>query len=169
MLDTALQLIDGPAAWRGSDLARDALWRRVLTRDEIAALERAAGAAETRDVPPTGFGPSEFPVPELQPVLKWLAGQLEHGPGVARLSGIPVDRLARDQLRRLFWGLCVNLGTPVYQTAAGEILGAVKDETGTGAALTYDGPGPLKSARTIARSAGALRGGAVAEKSAISA
>jgi hypothetical protein len=33
----------------------------------------------------------------------------------------------------------------------------VKDETGTGAALTYDGPGPLKSARTIARSTGALR------------
>jgi hypothetical protein len=157
MLDTALQLIDGSAAWRGSDLAGDTSWRRALTRDEIAFLVQAATAAECRGVPPTGFGPAEFPVPELQPVLKWLDEQLENGPGVARISGIPVDSLPRDQLRRLFWGFCVNLGTPVYQTAAGEILGEVKDETGTGAALTYDGPGPLKSARTIARSAGALR------------
>jgi Taurine catabolism dioxygenase TauD, TfdA family len=154
---TALELIDGPAAWRGTELARDTGWRRTLTGDEAAALERAADAAAARGVPPTGFAAAEFAVPELRPLLAWLAGQLEHGPGVARLSGVPVDGLARDQLRRLFWGLCVNLGTPMYQTAAGEILGEVKDETGTGAALTYDGPGPLKSARTVARSTGALR------------
>ena len=157
MLDAAVQLIDGPAAWRGSGLAGDPLWRRTLTAEEVAALERAAGAAEARGVAPTGFGAAEFPVPELEPLFTWLAGQLENGPGVARLSGVPVDRLARDQLRRLFWGFCVNLGTPMYQTAAGEILGEVKDETGTGAALTYDGPGPLKSARMVARSTGALR------------
>jgi hypothetical protein len=157
MLDAAVQLIDGPAAWRGSGLAGDPSWRRTLTAEEVAALERAAGAAEARGVAPTGFGAAEFPVPELEPLFTWLAGQLENGPGVARLSGVPVDRLARDQLRRLFWGFCVNLGTPMYQTAAGEILGEVKDETGTGAALTYDGPGPLKSARMVARSTGALR------------
>ena len=68
-------------------------------------------------------------MPELMPVFTWLAGQLENGPGVARLSGVPVERLARNQLRRLFWGFCVNLGTPMYQTAAGEILGEVKDRT----------------------------------------
>jgi Taurine catabolism dioxygenase TauD, TfdA family len=157
MTDTAAQLIAGPAAWRGTELAGDPSWRRSLTADEIAALARAAAAAEARGCAPTGFSPAEFAVPELKPVFEWLAHQLEQGPGVARLSGIPVDRLSRDRLRRLFWGFCVNLGTPLYQTAAGEILGEVKDETGTGAALTYDGPGPLKSARTVARSTGALR------------
>lgn len=157
MRDEWLQPIAGPAAWRGADLADAPSWRRTLTAAETAALERASAAAEARGVPPTGFGPAEFPVAELEPLFSWLADRLEHGPGVARLSGVPVDRLTRDRLRRLFWGFCVNLGTPMYQTAAGEILGEVKDETGTGAALTYDGPGPLKSARTIARSAGALR------------
>ncbi len=157
MIDTAVRLIDGPAAWRGTELAGDPSWRRTLTGDEVAALERAAAAAETRGVSPTGFAATEFPAPELTPLFSWLAGQLENGPGVARICGVPVDRLARDQLRRRFWGFCVNLGTPMYQTAAGEILGEVKDETGTGAALTYDGPGPLKSARTVARSTGALR------------
>src|ERR1019366_10592567 len=43
-------------------------------------------------------------------------------------------------------------------TSAGEVLGEVKDETGTGAALNYDsGVGKLISARTVARSTGALR------------
>jgi hypothetical protein len=152
-----MTLIEGPAAWRGSELVIDPSWRRTLTIEEVAALERAAMAAEARSVGPTRFGPAEFTLPELKPLFSWLADQLECGPGVARVSGIPVERLPCDTLRRLFWGFCVNLGTPMYQTAAGEILGEVKDETGTGAALTYDGPGPLKSARTVARSTGALR------------
>jgi hypothetical protein len=157
VIDTTPQLIEGPSAWRGAELTADPSWRRTLTADQVTALERAADAAAARGVAETGFSASEFSVPKLEPIFAWLAGQLEKGPGVARLSGVPVERLARDQLRRLFWGFCVNLGTPMYQTAAGEILGEVKDETGTGAALTYDGPGPLKSARTVARSTGALR------------
>jgi hypothetical protein len=157
MMDGAPQSIGGPAAWRGTELAGNPSWRRTLAPAEVAALEHAAADAEARGVASIVFAAAEFPVPELEPLFGWLAGQLENGPGMARLSGVPVDRLTRDQLHRLFWGFCVNLGTPMYQTAAGEIMGEVKDETGTGAALTYDGPGPLKSARTVARSTGALR------------
>lgn len=157
MLDTSVELIEGPAAWRGDELTADPSWRRTLTAGEIAALEDASAAAEARGVAPTGFAAGEFAVPELASLFSWLADRLEKGPGVARVCGVPVERLPRDTLRRLFWGFCVNLGTPMYQTAAGEIMGEVKDETGTGAALTYDGPGPLKSARTVARSTGALR------------
>lgn len=112
----------GPVAWRGADLARDTSWRRTLTADELAALKRAAAAAEARGVPPTGFAAAEFPVPELRPLFGWLADQLEKGPGIARLSDVPVASLTSDQLRRLFWGFCANLGTPLFQTAAGEIL-----------------------------------------------
>jgi len=154
-MEDMLTPIEGPAGWRGDALLHSPAWRRALTAAELAALERATATA--RDVPCPGFGKSEFLVPELAPLFAWMAEQLEHGPGVVRLTGVPADRMARDDLKRLFWGFCVNLGTPVYQTAAGEVLGEVKDETGTGAALTYDGPGPLKSARTIARSTGPLR------------
>jgi len=157
MIESALQPIEGPAAWSGADLVGDPSWRRTLTSAEVSALEGAAEVAKARGVAPTGFAAPVFPVPQLQPLLSWLADRLERGPGIARVSGIPVDRLARDALRRLFWGFCVNLGTPMYQTSAGEIMGEVKDETGIGAALTYDGPGPLKSARMVARSTGALR------------
>src|SRR5665213_291695 len=151
-MNDLLAPIEGPAAWRGDELLDSPAWRRALSATDLAALERATAAAHGAPVP--GFNKAAFPVPELAPLFAWMAEQLEHGPGVVRLTGIPADRIARDDLKRLFWGFCVNLGTPVYQTAAGEVLGEVKDETGTGAALTYDGPGPLKSARTIARSTG---------------
>jgi hypothetical protein len=154
-VDDTFGPIDSPAAWRGDELAASPAWRRALTVAEIAALERATAGA--RGAPLPGFGAAAFPVPELEPLFAWMIEQLERGPGVVRLTGLPAASMARDDLKRLFWGFCVNLGMPVYQTAAGEVLGEVKDETGTGAALTYDGPGPLKSARTIARSTGALR------------
>jgi len=156
-MDAQLAPIDSPAAWRGDELARSAAWRRTLTSAEIAALERAT--AEVGTLPCPGFGPDAFAVPELAGLFTWMVQQLEHGPGVVRLSGVPTNRVTPDNLKRLFWGFCVNLGIPVYQTAAGEVLGEVKDETGTGAALDYNsgGAGPLLSARTIARSTGALR------------
>jgi hypothetical protein len=155
-MSTLLAPIETSAAWRGPELEASAAWRRQLTRAEIEALARAVDAA--RGAPCPGFGPSAFPVPELAPLFAWMAHQLEHGPGVVRLSGLPVERFSHDSLRRLFWGFCVNLGTPIYQTSAGEVLGEVKDEIGTGAALSYDsGQGALISARTVARSTGALR------------
>ncbi len=148
--------IEGPAAWRGPDLSASGAWRRRLNDAEITALERAAEAS--RSTPCPGFPASAFPAPELAPLLAWMANQLERGPGVVRLSGVPVERLGRDALRRLFWGLCANLGTPLHQNSTGEVLAEVKDETGVGAAIapTVD-PGPVVSARTISRSAGALR------------
>jgi hypothetical protein len=156
MMDEILAPIDTPAAWYGADLADSDAWRRKLTPGEIAALERAT--EEALGVPCPGFGPAAFRVPELAGLFAWMARQLERGPGAVRLSGLPVDRFSREALRRLFWGFCVNLGTPIYQTSAGEVLGEVKDETGTGAALNYDsGQGALISARTVARSTGALR------------
>jgi hypothetical protein len=156
-MESQLSPIDGPAAWTGAQLAASGAWGRRLTASETGALERATEMAARLPCP--GFGPAAFQVPELAPLFAWMAWQLEHGPGVVRLSGLPVERLGRDALKRLFWGFCVNLGTPVYQTSAGEALAEVKDETGTGRALSYDsnGSGPLVSARTVARSTGGLR------------
>ena len=123
-----LSPIGGAAAWRGAELAADPAWRRRLSTAEIAALRRATEAAAA--LPVAGFSARRFPLPELAPLFAWMAQQLEYGPGVVRLSGLPVGELDPAALRRLFWGFCANLGTPILQTAAGEILGEVKDETG---------------------------------------
>jgi hypothetical protein len=75
---------------------------------------------------------------------------------VVRLSGLPVDRHAPEDLKRLFWGLCTHLGTPLFQNSTGEVLAEVKDETGGG---TPGGgaAGAVPSARMRSRSTGPLR------------
>lgn len=148
--------IETKAAWRGPGLEASDAWGRHLTAVEISALERAAETVGNHPCP--GFGPAAFSVPELKPLFAWMAEQLENGPGAVRVAGLPVERYTQDELRRIFWGFCVNLGIPVYQTSRGETLGSVKDETGTGTALDYNsGHDKLISARTVARSTGALR------------
>jgi|APCry1669190156_1035279.scaffolds.fasta_scaffold19701_1 hypothetical protein len=155
-MDSLLAPIDSKAAWTGAELASSEAWQRQLTKIEIHALEHAAEATLGFSCP--GFGPRAFQVPALQPLYAWMAQQLEHGPGAVRIYGLPVKTYTHEEKRRIFWGFCVNLGTPVYQTSAGETLGEVKDETGTGAALDYNsGKGKLISARTVARSTGPLR------------
>ncbi|WP_137123874.1 TauD/TfdA family dioxygenase [Roseomonas sp. HF4] len=149
--------IGGAAAWRGADLAARGFWPRRLDEAEIAALERAVAAARQAGLSPPGFGHADFPLPDLAPLLAEVAAELEHGAGVVRLSGLPVGRIAPEDLRRLFWGFCCALGTPLFQNTAGEVLAEVKDETGQGIAVTGDGAGPLPSARARSRSTGPLR------------
>jgi hypothetical protein len=82
--------IGGPAAWRGEERLNSPAWRSALTSEAIAALGRATKAA--RGVDCLGFGTAAFPVPELAPLFAWIAEQLERGPGVVRLSGVPASR-----------------------------------------------------------------------------
>ena len=149
--------IGGAAAWRGAGLAARGFWPRRLTGAEIAALEAATAAARGAGATPPRFGRDGFAIPALGPLLAEVARELEHGAGVVRLSGLPVDRIAAEDLRRLFWGLCCNLGTPLLQNTTGEVLAEVKDETGQGIAVTGGGAGPVPSARARSRSTGPLR------------
>jgi Taurine catabolism dioxygenase TauD, TfdA family len=153
-----LSPIGGTAAWRGPELERSPWWPRRLTPEEIAALDAALAAVNERGLVPTRIRPADFPLaPVLRPLLQGVARELEEGSGLVRLSGLPVERYEADDLKRLFWGLCRHLGTPLFQNTAGEVLAEVKDETGTGAAVTGGGPGPVPSARARSRSTGPLR------------
>jgi len=152
-----LSPIGGPAAWRGQELVARGFWPRRLTPFEVAALDDAMARAMARGKLPPKLGREDFPVDGLKPLLAEVTEELENGAGAVRLSGLPVDRYAPGELKRLFWGLCAHLGTPLFQNTTGEVIGEVKDETGTGAAITGGGPGPVPSARARSRSTGPLR------------
>lgn len=156
-MDAQLSPIGGPAAWRGEQLTRSGFWPRRLTEQEIGALDAALAQVKARNLAPPRIRAEDFPIPALRPLLDGVARELEEGTGVVRLSGLPVARYEGDDLKRIFWGICANLGTPLVQNTQGEILAEVKDETGTGAAVTGGGPGPVPSARARSRSTGPLR------------
>lgn len=157
-MDHTIAPIGGAAAWRGGDeLAARGFWPRRLTGAEVAALDAALAdvKAAGRRVP--AIAQQHFAVPALAPLLADLTEELERGAGVVRVSGLPVDRLSRDDLRTLFWGLCANVGTPLFQNTTGEVLAEVKDEAGQGIAVMGGQGGAVPSARARSRSTGPLR------------
>ncbi|SHJ61731.1 Taurine catabolism dioxygenase TauD, TfdA family [Roseomonas rosea] len=153
-----LQPIGGRAAWTGAEMARDPSWVFRFEPAAIAEIDAALAGIHQRGLPLPRIRAADFPLPSARPLLEAVSAELEEGRGLVRISGLPVERYAPDDLKTVFWGLCAHLGTPLPQNTAGEILAEVKDETGVGAAVTGpDASGAVPSARARSRSTGPLR------------
>ncbi len=153
--------IQGPCAWRGDELT-EADWIRPLSAAEVAEIEAALAAVKARGLDWPDFGRDDFPLPEFAAVLAEAQRELEAGRGFLRLRGLPVDAYGEDDLRRIFWGLGAHLGTARYQSATGELIGAVRDEVRAFGAVQEaykpaEGSGAPMSSRAKSRSSGPLR------------
>lgn len=91
---------ESPANWTGDELACRDDWRHEVGGAEFA---------------------------ELEPLLKRIQHELEHGPGVAMLTGL--ESVVRDERRArdFFLQLTRAVGTPVSQSAKGELVFSVRD------------------------------------------
>jgi hypothetical protein len=150
--------LTGRQAWTGAALATSGDWIRTLDDAGRAEIDAALRHLEALDRPLFGFSREDFPLPHTAALLADIAEELEHGRGMVRLRGLPVQRYSETQLRRIFWGIGRHLGTAVYQNASGEIMGEVRDETKL-ASKSYDetAEGAVASARARSRSTGPLR------------
>ena len=153
---TTAKPLAGRAGWYGKDLDQSGAW--ILTLNDTHRAELDAALARVRGVPLFGFGRDDFPLPATASLLAGISDELENGLGAVRLRGLPVERYADDDIRRIFWGLGCHLGTPLYQNARAEIMGEVRDETKL-SEKTYapTEAGKIVSSRARARSTGPLR------------
>ena len=152
--------IEGPMAWTGEDLAGTTDWIRALTTKEIEELEAAVCAARSRGLTWQTLAREDFVTPALDRTLAEVAEALERGRGLVLLRGIPVERYSDDDLRLLYWGLGLHLGTPRYQNGNGELIGDVRDENRLYGGVREVNPmkaGEPRTSRNKARSAGPLR------------
>jgi hypothetical protein len=120
--------IAGPCAWRGRDIAKSSRWLRDLTSSHVAEIEGAL--ARSRHLPWQEIARANFPLPGLAGLFDDIRDELENGSGMVKLRGLPVDR-AEDDLRRIWFGIGANLGTPLNQNKSGELMRAIRDEGGT--------------------------------------
>ena len=125
---TTTQLLTGPEVWRGEDLARSTDWIRTLTAAEVDELDGALRAVQRRGLDWPKLTREDFPIPGLAGTLASVSRDLEHGRGLVLLRRIPVERYSEDELRIIYWGLGLHLGTPRFQNAQGELIGDVRDE-----------------------------------------
>ena len=150
----------GPMVWRGKDLARSTDWIRVLTPHDVEELDLALRAVQRRGLAWPEMRREDFAIPTFDRALVEVSEELEHGRGLVLLRGIPVERYRDDELRILYWGLGLHLGTPRFQNGLGELIGDVRDENRLYGAVREVNPvnaGEPRTSRNKARSAGPLR------------
>jgi hypothetical protein len=153
--------LGGPAAWTGAELERDQSWIKHLGAPDIAALDRALDHVRQRGLGWAQVSRADFPLGDFGAHLADMAEELENGRGIALLRGLPVERYDAEALKCIHYGLACHLGTPVYQSARGELIGEITDE---GAAALSRGTlevagdeQPFLSSRARVQTTGALR------------
>lgn len=133
----------GPEVWSGAEMAAREDWIHVLTDDEISDLRLAVDAARSA-LPSAPVGQvsaadaesfddlyavtmEQFPLPLLSRRLARVAQELESGPGIVNIRGIPSNLFTAHEMRGVLWGIGAHLGTAVSQNKAGEFFAEVRD------------------------------------------
>jgi hypothetical protein len=143
-------------AWYGKDLARSDAWVRRVGERELREID--AAMARVAGMPFREIAKEDFPLAATADLIAEILEELENGFGAMRLAGLPVARYGEDDLRRMLWGLGTHFGTAMYQNAAGEIMGEVRDESRDARkSFVPSAPGRIMSSRERTRTTGPLR------------
>jgi Taurine catabolism dioxygenase TauD, TfdA family len=120
--------LEGPEVWSGAELEAARDWRFRLTAPMLAEIDAALAGVERRGIAWEAMQRADFPLPQTAPLLAKIARRLEEGRGLAKLSGLPVECYDEPDLRRIWYGLGLHLGTPVSQSKAGLRMKVIRDE-----------------------------------------
>jgi len=119
------QPLDHLSLWRGQELQERADWQIRFTEPEIEELFLASEALADR--PAEEIRLADINLPQLASRLARIQHDLEHGSGAVFLRGLPAANLDQVVLSRVFWMIAVHLGTPLSQSAKGELIFSVAD------------------------------------------
>ncbi|KON88812.1 hypothetical protein AF332_19735 [Sporosarcina globispora] len=120
--------IQGPPAWKGTDLANDDSWIYYLSEKAIATLENALSHVQQKGLKAPDFTKEDFPIPDLFKEIEYFVEELENGRGFLLIRGLPLERYTDEEASIIYWGLGLHMGIPVSQNANGDLLGHVIDK-----------------------------------------
>ena len=122
------QIITGPAAWLGRDVAERAdEWIVHLSDEDVTDLERAADHYLALDRDVGEITAEAFPLEAFGSHLRELKEELLHGIGFEVIRGLPVESYDQLYAATVFCGIGAHLGSARSQNAQGHILGHVRD------------------------------------------
>ena len=122
-----MQPITGPAVWKGADVEGDDSWVHRLSAEEVAEIDAGLAILRAKHMRFPAFAKDDFPLPSLSRLLKRVADELENGRGFKLLRGLPMERYSDEDIRCLYYGIGLHMGTPVRQNPRGELLGPVQN------------------------------------------
>ena len=123
--------LHGPQVWTGDELADADDWRFPLTPTMVAEIDSTLAAVNRRGLGWESMRREDFPLTETANLLDDVSRTLEEGRGLAKLTGLPVERYDEEGLRCIWYGIGLHLGTPVSQSQAGLRLKVIRDEGAT--------------------------------------
>lgn len=129
-------IYDGPIehkmAWRGSDLGGKEALAFDLTARHVEALTDVLARTERAGLAMAEITAAHCRDPALDADLARILDELQHGRGIVLLRGLPFAGFSDEQVAKMSWAIGTHLGTGVSQSAAGDMLGFVRDETPPG-------------------------------------
>jgi hypothetical protein len=123
---------EGPMTWRGSELRKENI-AFDFSRAQAAALEDVLLRVRKATLAIADIRPEHCRHPALDDALSRVFNEIQHGRGIVILRGIPVADHSVDDVSTMFWAIGTHLGRGVSQSARGDVLGLVQDETPPGA------------------------------------
>ena len=120
---------DHKMIWRGGDFTKDDI-AFDLTARHAAALEDVLRRTAKSDI--ADITPADCRHPALDADLEGVFDEIQEGRGIVIVRGIPVANHSVDEVSRMFWALGAHFGRGVSQSARGDVLGQVQDETPPG-------------------------------------
>ena len=118
---------DGPANWNAETMRDTSEWIIELSDRQLQALDDALAAAKDADVTIERLTRQSFPLQDFDRLIVDVQDRLENGRGVVVLRGLPALNYSKNDLRLMYWGLGLHLGTGVSQSSKGDLLGDVRN------------------------------------------
>jgi Taurine catabolism dioxygenase TauD, TfdA family len=123
--------IDHLMAWHGRSLCKEDI-SFDLSRRHVAALEDVLLSLRKGGLELGEIRPEHCRHPALDSDLDQVFDEIQEGRGIVIIRGLPVEGHSVDEVCMMFWALGTHLGRGVSQSALGDLLGLVRDETPPG-------------------------------------
>jgi len=120
--------INHPMAWRGGDFSKDDI-AFDLSRKHVAALEDVLLRVRGPGLALGEIRAEDCRHPALDRDLERVLDEIQEGRGIVIVRGMPVDAHSVEEVAAMFWAIGTHFGRGVSQSALGDVLGLVRDET----------------------------------------
>jgi hypothetical protein len=122
---------EGPMTWHGGDLCKENI-AIDFSRAQAVALEDVLLRVRKARLAVPDIKPEHCRHPALDDALAHVFSEIQDGRGIVILRGIPVADHSVDDVSTMFWAIGTHFGRGVSQSARGDVLGLVQDETPPG-------------------------------------
>ena len=127
------KVVGGACAWLACDqreLTDYEYWLTPSQADELVETVRRLNRAAAAPVGFAELAVDDFALQAFSDTLRSVLRDLFEGRGFALIRGVPVEELSVREAELALWGIGLNMGVPIPQNAAGDLVVHVRDQGG---------------------------------------